>query len=77
MIVAEVLAAKAVETRLQFLTPLHYLVAEVLAAKAVETFFNAAEIKPAPSVAEVLAAKAVETSDEKSHSICLIKSQRY
>ena len=60
--VAEVLAAKAVETVVFYsVSSLCANVAEVLAAKAVETLATIDFYTRRASVAEVLAAKAVET----------------
>ena len=64
--VAEVLAAKAVETRIHRRRDFRKSVAEVLAAKAVETFKSRETTDAAAFVAEVLAAKAVETLNTSS-----------
>ena len=63
--VAEVLAAKAVETNCSILVSFTNSVAEVLAAKAVETCLIALTTTRL-SVAEVLAAKAVETINKNT-----------
>ena len=60
--VAEVLAAKAVETRIHRRRDFRKSVAEVLAAKAVETTI-CSQSRVDSTVAEVLAAKAVETTE--------------
>ena len=74
--VAEVLAAKAVETLPLIPDTLRH-VAEVLAAKAVETFFRLRACPVTRSVAEVLAAKAVETMKNPAEATRNSMSQRY
>ena len=75
--VAEVLAAKAVETRIHRRRDFRKSVAEVLAAKAVETFFRLRACPVTRSVAEVLAAKAVETMKNPAEATRNSMSQRY
>ena len=75
MIVAEVLAAKAVETHLPPRIPFFAAVAEVLAAKAVETD-TLPLIPDTLDVAEVLAAKAVETLYPGFRSTIAVGSRR-
>ena len=75
--VAEVLAAKAVETVKVIFNIFISSVAEVLAAKAVETYMPSPDSAHGDMVAEVLAAKAVETLKySKNRSHCPV-SQRY